>query len=371
MIINISLIFGCSVIATLLLGQIFIRKKTSSNIILILLLFACGFWSVHATLYVMGVGDWFPHFNKTCMPFIATAGPMLYLYNRCLFDDYHIHQRTLIHALPFALCFLLATPFYFESAQFKIDYKETYLFSTSTIMVYIGTRISEISAICYILMTIILLNKVKTKTKSPEYKEDTENMRHLMMKVSSLSLFAAICRSIGAMLDKPVFSAIIPSLIIVGGFIALYITSQRNPKILALHFQACNAMKTNRKVDSTLLKKYKQIIIQRKLFLIPDLTILKLAKELNVQPHLLSELINATTHSNFKRFINSFRVKYAKQILRKYPQKKIIDVAYQSGFNSKSVFYEHFTQLTGLTPSQYKKEDKPEGQSHSHYSFTV
>ncbi len=355
MFIKISLIFGCSVIVILILGQLFISNKRSSNFVLILLLFACGFWSVHGTVYVMGVGDWFPHFNKTSMPFIALTGPMLYLYNRCLFDHYYINKRTLVHIVTFVLCFLLAVPFYFEDAAFKIDYKETYLFNWSTVLVYIGTRVSEVSAISYIVMTLILLNRIELNNT---VSSDVKSMRQLMQKITLFCLLAAICRSIGAILDKPLFSAAIPCLIILSGVVAIYISSQRNPKILALHFQACNAAKINRKVDSTLLKEYKQKIIKQKLFLDSDLTISKLAKKLYVQPHVLSELINATTDRNFKCFINSLRVQYAKQILLKYPQKKILDVAYGSGFNSKSVFYNHFTQMVGLTPTQFRKEQE-------------
>lgn len=354
MFIEIALIFGCSVIAILFLGQLFVSNKKPSNIVLILLLLACGFWAVQGTVYMLGAKDWFPHFNKTSMPFIALTGPMLYLYNLCLFENYDINKRSLVHLVPFILCFLLAVPFYNEDAAFKTKYMETYLFNSSTIMVYIGTRISELSAISYIFMTMLFLNRVKV---SNSLSTDTKSMCEIMEKVVLFCLLAAICRSIGAILNVPLFSAAIPCLIILTAVVVIYISSQRNPKILALNFQVSNDTKANRRVDSTLLKEYEQNIIKHQLFLDSDLTISKLAKKLSVQPHTLSELINSTTHSNFKSFINSFRVKYAKHILLKYPQKKILDVAYGSGFNSKSVFYNNFTKMVGMTPTQFRKEE--------------
>ena len=46
----------------------------------------------------------------------------------------------------------------------------------------------------------------------------------------------------------------------------------------------------------------------------------------------------------------------AKELLIEEKDKTILDIAFQSGFNSKSVFNTAFKKFTTLTPSQYKKQ---------------
>ena len=58
---------------------------------------------------------------------------------------------------------------------------------------------------------------------------------------------------------------------------------------------------------------------------------------------------------NFNEFVNHYRVE-AFKALAKDPAKAhitLIGLAYESGFNSKTVFNASFKKETGLTPKQY------------------
>jgi AraC-like DNA-binding protein len=60
---------------------------------------------------------------------------------------------------------------------------------------------------------------------------------------------------------------------------------------------------------------------------------------------------------NFNEFINQYRLKHFKSIALK-PEFKhitILGLAYDSGFNSKSVFNTFFKKSEGVTPSKWVK----------------
>lgn len=57
----------------------------------------------------------------------------------------------------------------------------------------------------------------------------------------------------------------------------------------------------------------------------------------------------------FNDYLNELKISYAKQLLNT-TNLKVIDVGYQSGFNSYNNFYSTFKQHTNLSPAEYKKK---------------
>lgn len=113
-------------------------------------------------------------------------------------------------------------------------------------------------------------------------------------------------------------------------------------------------------LDETLSKQLKEVLgdhmQEQKPFLMSQLTLAQLAEQLHVPPNYVSQVINQNFSMNFFDFVNAYRIEYAKQHLGEATksQKTILDIAFESGFNSKSAFYAAFKKHTGLTPSQYK-----------------
>jgi AraC-like DNA-binding protein len=90
--------------------------------------------------------------------------------------------------------------------------------------------------------------------------------------------------------------------------------------------------------------------------LINDLTLARLAKIVGVSTHHLSQVINEQFGRSFFDFINQFRVQEAETLLlQKTPKMSVLDIAMESGFNSKTAFYEAFKKRTGMTPTQFIK----------------
>jgi tetratricopeptide (TPR) repeat protein len=106
-----------------------------------------------------------------------------------------------------------------------------------------------------------------------------------------------------------------------------------------------------------LLKELKTLMFEKKAFLDPEITLTKLAKQLNTNSAYLSQIINDTYQQNFNNFINEYRVKEARVLLNdeNYANYTIEGIAQNVGFNSKSAFNVAFKKFTGVTPSFYQK----------------
>lgn len=92
-------------------------------------------------------------------------------------------------------------------------------------------------------------------------------------------------------------------------------------------------------------------------YLNPDLSLSQLAEEIGITSHYLSQVINEKFNLNFFDLINGYRVEAFKERLTdpRYSNYSFLGIAFECGFNSKSSFNRIFKQVTGLTPSQYKK----------------
>ncbi|HEY5746185.1 MAG TPA: helix-turn-helix transcriptional regulator [Chryseolinea sp.] len=87
-----------------------------------------------------------------------------------------------------------------------------------------------------------------------------------------------------------------------------------------------------------------------------SITLPKMADQLKVPANLLSETINSRTQQSFPDYINSFRIKDARELLKDpaYDQEKIATIAHQTGFKSISVFNAAFKKHANTTPSAYR-----------------
>lgn len=91
-------------------------------------------------------------------------------------------------------------------------------------------------------------------------------------------------------------------------------------------------------------------------FMHTELTIIDLAKELDVHPKRISTAINMICHQNFNAYVNQFRIRKAEKMLEDpdFESLSIEGIGNEVGFHSKSAFYSAFKKFTGTTPSKYK-----------------
>jgi len=110
-----------------------------------------------------------------------------------------------------------------------------------------------------------------------------------------------------------------------------------------------------------LTEKLRRLIDEQEVYLDNELTLPALAEMLEITTNEASYLINEAYNENFYNFINRHRVEAAKLLLLSGQFKKlnILGIAYRSGFTSKSTFNATFKKCTGMTPTQFVKQNTP------------
>ena len=91
----------------------------------------------------------------------------------------------------------------------------------------------------------------------------------------------------------------------------------------------------------------------------PDLRISAVATAIGVLPHVLSSVINREFNLNFADFVNGYRIREAQRLLLDPERRQytILAVALEVGFASKAPFNRAFKRVTGLTPSEFQRQN--------------
>jgi AraC-like DNA-binding protein len=107
-----------------------------------------------------------------------------------------------------------------------------------------------------------------------------------------------------------------------------------------------------------IIQKLTECMKKEKLYLMPSLAIEDISKRINVPAKKLSQAIHTHLNKNFYEYINSYRIEEAKKRIldMRYNNQKLLSVAFDSGFNSKSVFNAAFKKHSGCTPKQYRHQ---------------
>ena len=108
------------------------------------------------------------------------------------------------------------------------------------------------------------------------------------------------------------------------------------------------------------LEKLEQLMQEDKPYLDPNLTLPKLAQNIGISHHHLSQIINKNLNQNFFEFLNTYRIKEAQQqmLIPANERFNIATIAMNVGFNSISSFNTAFKKQTGNTPSQFIEQQK-------------
>ena len=109
-----------------------------------------------------------------------------------------------------------------------------------------------------------------------------------------------------------------------------------------------------------LAQKLSHIMKSEKMYQDYNLRLDTLAEKLNLTRHHTSQLINEYFKMNFFEYINSLRVEEAKTLLADENKSDLTvkEIGYTTGFNNKVSFFKAFKQSTGMTPNEYRQQNK-------------
>lgn len=97
-----------------------------------------------------------------------------------------------------------------------------------------------------------------------------------------------------------------------------------------------------------------------KWFLNPSLSLREFAENVNISSNKLSWLLNEKMGQNFNEYIHSFRLENfkAKALNPANKHLTLLGLAYESGFNSKTIFNTFFKKVEGFTPKAWVKANQ-------------
>lgn len=93
------------------------------------------------------------------------------------------------------------------------------------------------------------------------------------------------------------------------------------------------------------------------LYLNAALTLQIVAQHIGLAPKTISAVLNQHLHKNFNEYVNGYRVNLFKEKLLQADadQLTFAGIAYDCGFNSPATFQRVFKQITGMSPSEFRK----------------
>ncbi|ASK29662.1 hypothetical protein CEY12_05890 [Chryseobacterium sp. T16E-39] len=281
--------------------------------------------------------------------------PLFYLYVLATcYSDFKLSPKHLIHAVLFFL--------------FVIIFSVTYISDKS---LSLFTIIGEIQYYVYIIFIFFSLKKYKT-VYLENYSNNDNSTYKWLFQITLFFFFAHLFVLIKlALLYSGKDQNLLQNMYIVISTVALFTICWFVLKALYNPHLFTGVTTTLEPIESALEKtkiksERKEISDESAVRLISymennkpyldfDLTLQKLAAQMDLPEKELSILINQKIGKHFFDFINEYRIEDAKILLKDQPELTVLEILYEVGFNSKSSFYTAFKKETGITPSNYRK----------------
>lgn len=110
-------------------------------------------------------------------------------------------------------------------------------------------------------------------------------------------------------------------------------------------------------MSEKIYKDLNNLMIEDSVFKQENLSLIELAKKLDVHPNHLSQVINERENKNFYYYINHLRIQEFINLSKLEENKNftLLHLAFECGFNSKTTFNKHFKAIHNMTPSAYFK----------------
>jgi AraC-like DNA-binding protein len=365
---NILLLF--SILQLLLVGLVllFIRSgNTVANRFLSLFLIskAICFWGNFCWNY-RDQNLIFFFFVLNSYSFDLLLGPSIYFYlKKSTFNRVKLDKYFFAHFIPFAIIFI--TTCFFCLTQF--DFIKSNVFAFKVIGVFplndLLNFIIYSHFVVYSSLSVGLLANYKTYLKTNYSQVHIDLLKWLQILLGGfIFIWALNIISIFLALAEVQWTVLLIATI-TGIFIfsnMMVIIAVRYPEIFQNKIPAVKPKyeKTLLQEDEkeNYLEQLNKLMNEEKVYLSSTLGLADLAEKLKVQNHVVSQILNTGFGKNFYDYVNFYRVEECKQSLgnRANKSKSILEIAFECGFNSKSVFNDAFKKFTGQTPSGFRKK---------------
>lgn len=96
--------------------------------------------------------------------------------------------------------------------------------------------------------------------------------------------------------------------------------------------------------------------VEEKKYLNKDITIEDVTEQLDTSKKYIYYYFRTYMNTNFRTWRTELRIKEAQQILTENPDMSLEKVADMTGFNHRANFFQQFQKITGMSPTEYKKQ---------------
>ena len=347
-------------LAGVLLAQ---RSNRTANRLLASLVIAFSVYLASSVYYAAGLIRVFPHFFGVSYQMPWIFGPLVYLYARAASDQaWRFTRRELLHFVPVVISVLVTSPYYLMSGAEKIAMYERWLAGGIPHGLSLLDPFKYVSGIAYSIATVLFLRAHRLRVKESYSNIARVNLQWLL-RISAAAAFiwlmATTLRILGVrtwLRDEHITFAI--AVVVYGiGYMSL-----RQPEIFRFEVMESTAPRYERsglgdseadELKQTLLR----VMEQEQPWKDCDLTLAGLATRLRSTPHKLSEVLNGEIGQTFYDFVNGYRVREVQRRIKAGDARslKILALAMDAGFASKSTFNEVFKKHTNQTPSDFRQ----------------
>lgn len=346
------------------------RQISNRLLVTVLLTVAAGFGELF--LYASGISFRHPNYAYIGTLISLLQPPAIYLYTRSLmYRHFHILPRHAVHLIPFAIGSVL---FFIGYVPLSMADKIAMLrqqdlpgmpVSLSLALAYHAVFLGWLG---YSLSQLRLFNSDIQRIFSDIARQQMQWLKFLLIGYVGLWTVSILCCLVFYLFrlsDKTAWVLLADGLTGFAFINGLLLYALRQPAAFSGLTQEDEALLEDiRPVKApqptaTQVDSLAQFMRERQPFLDARLSLSQLARQLKMTPHDLSAMINNGLNQNFFTFISEYRIEYAKALLANPDEgRTILDILYASGFNSKSVFNTAFKKNTGLTPSEYRRQQK-------------
>ena len=367
-----------------LTGVLFAQKKNrTAHRLLAVLMATFTVYLASGPYYTTGVVRSFPHFFGISYQGPWVFGPLVYLYAVAASDrSWRFTPRALIHFVPVAINILATSPYYFMSGPEKLALLERWFAGDAPRHLMILDPFKYISGIAYSLATIVHVRRHGRQVEHSYSNTERVNLRWLLFLSTAafgIWLLATTLKlsGVNTRLRDEHISLAMAILVYAIGYMGLrqpevfrYETAEYPvPKPSAAAPPAPPPDESRPAVpryersglgdaEAEKLKVRLMTVMESdRPWRDSELTLADLATQLDSTPHKLSEVLNAQVGQTFYDFVNGYRVREVQRRIKAGDARalKMLALAMDAGFASKSTFNDAFKKHTRQTPSDFRQ----------------
>ncbi len=363
------------------------RRNRTANRLLAVAMLAFSIYLASAVYHAVGYEKVFPHFFGAAYPLPFLYGPLIYLYAVTAADrNRRLTPRDALHFVPFLATVAAGLPVYFMSGAEKIAFYQRLLSGQAPAWFAVADVMKLVSGVTYAAITIVFLGRHREQVKESYSSTERVNLRWLLwlgagaatiwlMAVAIQVLESAGIVRLGR--GDDIVALGIAVLVYGIGYMGL-----RQPEVFRYEtaeypVQSVSQIgrrggrSSGRGIGCTALRAIgahgpagratqgrpdgddgagTSLAGQRA-------HLADLAARLKTTPHKLSEVLNSLLGQTFYDFVNAYRVREVQRRIAagEAQRVKMLTLALDAGFASKSTFNLVFKKHTSQTPSDYRQ----------------